>query len=375
MNPPLFIDIYQGDPVVDFNLTKNAGIVAIYHKASEGRTFRDLTYAPRRKLWMNGNKARLGSNGLMVDVAWGAYHFFHGDINIKQEAAQFVSVAEPDAKTLMVLDWEETKPGVSASAAQAKAFMQEVEAKIGRPCALYSGNVAKEKIVGHDDFFAARRLILCQYGSRWTVQKSWTKPWGWQNNGDTYGPGPHSIAGIRGYCDNNTLVTDPGQDWTTAALKFLEDWRGGALVANPAEHVPAPPAATIPTAESFTVTVTEFGGRDDRQQSAYPPYGMVDPDKLGYALPFRFDPPLPQIDVTYKGNTIRCECVDIGPVNTNDPYWRTHTAPRYKAGLDLTPAAWDALGFTRNDPIRGLVTMTWQFHPEVVAAGAANYLV
>lgn len=370
INPPLFVDIYQGDPVVDFGATKNSGIVAIYHKASEGRTFRDQTYANRRKLWMNGAKARLAS-GLMVDVAWGAYHFFHGDVSVKQEVENFVATANPDPQTLMILDWEEVKPGISASAAQARAFMEGVEAKIGRPCALYSGNVAKEKIVGHDAFFAARKLILCQYGTRWAVQKSWNKPWGWQNNGDTYGPGPHSIPGIRGLCDNNTLVTDPGQDWNAAALKFLAEWTSASVAtAPPAEPTPASPPPGPAPAESFTVTVTEFGGRGDRQKSAYPPYGMVDPDKFGYALPFRFEPPLPQIDVTYKGTTITCECEDIGPINTDDPYWRTHTPPRYKAGLDLTPAAWDALGIGRNNPIRGMVAMTWRFHPEVVAARA-----
>jgi hypothetical protein len=40
------------------------------------------------------------------------------------------------------------------------------------------------------------------------VQQSWQRPWLWQNNGDSYGPGPHNIPGLKGLCDNNCLV-DP----------------------------------------------------------------------------------------------------------------------------------------------------------------------
>jgi len=36
---------------------------------------------------------------------------------------------------------------------------------------------------------------------------SWEIPWLWQNNGDNCGPGPHTIPGIGGFCDNNTIVT------------------------------------------------------------------------------------------------------------------------------------------------------------------------
>jgi hypothetical protein len=38
------------------------------------------------------------------------------------------------------------------------------------------------------------------------VQASWKAPWLWQNNGDSFGPGPHTIPGICGLVDNNTVV-------------------------------------------------------------------------------------------------------------------------------------------------------------------------
>ena len=374
INLPLFIDLYRGDPVIDFNATKQSGIVGVYHKSSEGNTWTDNTYDGRRKLWMNGTSARL-NGGQSVPVVWGAYHFFHGG-SPRTEAAHFIAAANPDSQTLMVCDWEEVPGGVAASAAAARAFIEEVEAHTSRLCAIYSGNAAKEKIHGHDAFFGARPLILAQYGTRWAVQESWSRPWGWQNNGDTFGPGPHSIPGIRGNCDNNTILTDPGQAWPDAVRAFLQTWKGQAAPGVDAPPVPPPPPPVAPPEDSFTVVASEFGGRGDRQKSAYSPFGLVDPEKLGCALPYHFPAPLPLIDVTYQGKVVTVEVVDVGPGNTNDPYWRTGTKPRYHAGIDLTPAVWDHLGVSRLDPIRGMVTMSWAFHPSVVAAGRAdNYVV
>lgn len=376
MNPPLFVDIYHGDPVVNFNLTKQAGIVAIYHKASQGSR-PDILYDVRRKLWMNGTPARLGG-GQLVDPAWGAYHFFEGDP--AGEAMAFLDAAQPDEETLMFVDWEENPAtGNTPSAMQVREFMEAIEAKTGRMCAIYSGNAAKEEIHGKDPFFGNRLLVLAQYGTKWSVQESWTQPWGWQNNGDQYGPGPHSIPGIKGNCDNNTILTPAGSDWATNVQQFLLTWRGKA--AQPTHAAPSvpvdPPTPTpvAPTGQAYNVVATVFGGRGDRQKSAYAPFGLIDADKLIAALPARFPHALPLLDVTYKGKTVTVEVGDIGPKNTNDPYWRTDTPPKYSAGIDLTPAVWDALGISIKDPMYGKVGMSWAFHPTVVAAGQTDSYV
>ena len=205
-NKPIVIDIYYGDQVQDFALTKAFGIVGVIHKASEATGFTDKLYGARRKLATD------------LGMKWGAYHFFHGTEPVA-EADHFLAVAEPDADTLVALDWEDvphspSKTGANAlmagapPAAAARAFLERIEERLGRKAVIYSGNVAKEEIKGVDAYLGSHRLWLCQYGPAWRVQQSWQRPWLWQNNGDDYGPGPHTIPGLKGLCDNNCLV-DP----------------------------------------------------------------------------------------------------------------------------------------------------------------------
>jgi lysozyme len=202
---PLVIDIYYGDPVQDFDAVKAFGIVGVIHKATEGTAFDDKLYAHRRKAFTD------------IGMKWGAYHFFHG-AQPKLEADHFLSVAQPDADTLVALDWEDVPHLGAPGADQARAFLERIEEKLGRKAVIYSGNVAKEEIAGPDAYFGAHRLWLCQYGPAWRVQPSWQRPWLWQNNGDSYGPGPHQIPGIRGNCDNNCIIAPMTVD------DLLRDW-------------------------------------------------------------------------------------------------------------------------------------------------------
>ena len=190
---PLVIDIYYGDQVQDFARTKAFGIVGVIHKASEATGFVDKLYRVRRKLATD------------LGMKWGAYHFFHGAAPVA-EADHFLAVAEPDADTLVALDWEDVPHSGAPGAASARAFLERIEDRLGRKAVIYSGNVAKEQIKGADAYLGSHRLWLCQYGPAWRVQQSWSVPWLWQNNGDAYGPGPHQIPGIAGNCDNNTIV-------------------------------------------------------------------------------------------------------------------------------------------------------------------------
>ena len=192
-NKPLVIDIYYGDQVQDLGQTKAFGIVGVIHKASEATGFTDKLYGARRKLATD------------LDMKWGAYHFFHGADPVA-EADHFLAVAEPDAQTLVALDWEDVPHLGAPGADQARAFLERIEDRLGRKAVIYSGNVAKEAIKDKDSYFGSHRLWLCQYGPAWRVQQSWTVPWLWQNNGDNYGPGPHEIPGLKGLCDNNCLV-------------------------------------------------------------------------------------------------------------------------------------------------------------------------
>ena len=210
-NKPLVIDIYYGDEVTDLAATKASGIIGVIHKASEGVAFADRRYAARRAL--------ASDQGLL----WGAYHFLHGSAtgtDPRLEADHFLSVAEPDDATLIALDWEDVPHHGAASATSARTFLDRIADRLNRKAVIYSGNVAKEAIEGVNEAFGSHRLWLCQYGPKWSTQASWTRPWLWQNNGDSYGPGPHRIPGIAGLCDNNTIigpmtVDDLIREWAT----------------------------------------------------------------------------------------------------------------------------------------------------------------
>jgi hypothetical protein len=132
-----------------------------------------------------------------------------------------------------------------------------------------------------------------------------------------------------------------------------------------ASHVQIAPStaatAANPSGNQTNIVATYFGN----QASAYG--GMVDDNAPGVALPYRFSGTRPRVRVT-KGNlSVDCDIVDVGPWNTNDPYWLNGSRPQAetgtdmtgrktnKAGIDLTLAASKAIQLDG----KGLVT--WSF--------------
>jgi len=107
---------------------------------------------------------------------------------------------------------------------------------------------------------------------------------------------------------------------------------------------------------TFTVTGTVFGGPQDDQPVAYPDVGSDWAKHPGVALPFKFRGSRPKVTVSANGKSVVCPIVDVGPWNTNDPYWMTTAHPQAEsgtdmsgrrtngAGIDLTPAAAAAIG-------------------------------
>jgi D-alanyl-D-alanine carboxypeptidase len=107
---------------------------------------------------------------------------------------------------------------------------------------------------------------------------------------------------------------------------------------------------------TFTVTGTVFGGPRDDQAVAYADVGPDWANHPGVALPFRFRGPRPKVTVSANGKSVVCPIVDVGPWNTNDPYWMSAARPQAEsgtdmsgrktndAGIDLTPAAAAAIG-------------------------------
>jgi uncharacterized protein (TIGR02594 family) len=122
---------------------------------------------------------------------------------------------------------------------------------------------------------------------------------------------------------------------------------------------------TLP--QAFTgITATMFGGAGDLNRSAYDGH-VIDDNELGVALPARFADPRPSVCVSKDGRSVICKIVDIGPWNTDDPYWQSGTRPQAesgvdrrkrqtnRAGIDLTPAAARAIG------LNGKGIVDWEF--------------
>ena len=113
------------------------------------------------------------------------------------------------------------------------------------------------------------------------------------------------------------------------------------------------------------IVATVFGGEADQQTTAYGPWKWSKP---GVALPYRFPADKrPNVRVYFKGKSVVCPVMDVGPWNIHDPYWELDRRPQAesgtdqrgrrtnRAGIDLTPGAAKILDFP------GLGTVDWEF--------------
>lgn len=121
------IDLSNNNGSVDLAHEKDArGLSFVFHKASEGTTFRDGLYAARR-----AQAAALG-------LVWGAYHFAHPSGDPVAQADFFVATAELDLG-LAACDLEVTDGRPWSEVANfAYIFCDRVEQRLGSPCLLYS---------------------------------------------------------------------------------------------------------------------------------------------------------------------------------------------------------------------------------------------
>lgn len=182
---PKVLDLYHGDTVSSFDDAYTAGIRGIIHKATEGASFDDSAYAPRR------------SEALDSGLLWGAYHFLRpGDI--AGQAHRFLDVAAPTGTTLLAADHEDPRVNLS----DLIAFLMEIEAAGHKPV-IYSGFLIKEQILkaspNQKSYLAGHSLWLAQYSTAPKVPFPWSKPWLWQ-----YSEKGH-VSGISGNVDVNAF--------------------------------------------------------------------------------------------------------------------------------------------------------------------------
>jgi hypothetical protein len=139
--------------------------------------------------------------------------------------------------------------------------------------------------------------------------------------------------------------------------------RGQAEVVAPGVSTPNPEGPPRSPTRFTNIAATEFGGGSESgMESAYG--GEVNPDQPEVALPARVANTKRRVRVisVLTGRSVVCKVNDVGPWNKRDKYWegsgrplaeeqyRNRTpaqngrVPTNDAGIDLTPAVYDALG-------------------------------
>jgi lysozyme len=221
---PLVCDLSHWDPANDYKAVKQDGIVGVIYKATEGQSYNDPSYVDQQ----TAAKA--------AGLCWGAYHFADAS-DVDGQVDNFLTFACPDRDELFCLDWEDNPSGSGKmSPSQVKEWITKVEDALERPneCVIYGGNTIKEALGDEiDEFFASRRLWLCQYGSTPVVPPCWKTYWLWQFTDGEVGPSPHTIDGI-GPCDINS--------YQGGADELIAEWASGS--AQPAPG-PEPEMASV----------------------------------------------------------------------------------------------------------------------------------
>ena len=194
----MVIDLSHHNASVDFVKLKAAGVVGVIHKATQGTTYTDPMFASRR------------TQAQAAGLLWGAYHFASNEDPVAQEN-YFLSKAEPARGDLVALDFEPNLPNSSMSLGQAKAYLQRIEADLGRRAVLYTGSLVRDLLgTQGDSYLGQHRLWWAQYANAAVIQASWTKYWLWQHSDGFHGAPPLSVDGV-GPCDCDTYDGTPAQ--------------------------------------------------------------------------------------------------------------------------------------------------------------------
>lgn len=212
--PVYVVDLSSHNEIISFAEMKEAGVVGVILKSTQGIHYVDKTYKQRKKDALEA--------GLLV----GTYHFADASDPIAQ-AKHFLANADWDEATLFAHDWEDP-PRVAGpeqrsqpmSAENGKLFLEYIYQVTGQRPAIYSGHTAKRELRDtKDEFYGQHRLWLASYTAETQLQASWETAWLWQFTGDNLGPNlPRKIAGVAG----GGIDLNTGDPQRIAAL-----WTGG----------------------------------------------------------------------------------------------------------------------------------------------------
>jgi lysozyme len=204
--PNVVIDLSHHNQGLDFAQIKDAGILGIIHKATQGTLYIDRTYET--------HKAAAIDQGLL----WGAYAFGVGADGVEQ-AQHFLEIVQPDSRTLLALDFEANSQGPSINLEEARSFVTHIKDATGNWPVLYSGYYIKQLLGSTVDTVLGQcPLWLSQYGPTAVVPSSWQTWTLWQYTDGGAGPEPHDVPGA-GLCDRsyyNGELADLKANWGTS---------------------------------------------------------------------------------------------------------------------------------------------------------------
>lgn len=218
------IDISHNVTVSNFRQVRQAGILAVLHKATEGGDWVDPSYAPRQ--------AAAQQAGLL----WGAYHFGTRQYSGTRQAHAFLAAAKPTPRTVLALDFEpnDLNPNNTMTLQQAVEFVRVVQQQTGRLPMVYThgawvdgGKFGRRGIrlrepVTSTSILAQCDLWLADLHEEPSVPSAWAgrgwKLWQYAANETesdaAYGTVPRAIPGIT-HCDRNLFNGD-----TSALYKY-----------------------------------------------------------------------------------------------------------------------------------------------------------
>lgn len=174
------LDMFHGDnreALPDFAALKASGIIAIWHKASQGLHYVDPKYQARRKAAQDA--------GLL----FGAYHF-QDATDPDNQADAFLNACGISSSAPAIAVANDYEDGGGAALHQCVAIMGNIDRNTpqGTHSVLYSGNRIRETLkapvgghvaqdmLGAAQFFAMHRLWLAEYGPHENIPWPWNVP-------------------------------------------------------------------------------------------------------------------------------------------------------------------------------------------------------
>lgn len=183
------IDTSHYQQNVDFGRVVNAGYKFCFIKASEGVFTKDKSFKIN---WAGAKLNKIERRG--------AYHFFHPNLDPKEQANNFVNAVGPlDPLDILALDLEVTDgtaPNIDYQ--RVKTFMNQVELMTKKVPILYSGAYFMESLGIHPDMLKYK-LWVAHYGPSEAQGPLVPKPWDdwtfWQYTCKA------QVPGVMGLCD------------------------------------------------------------------------------------------------------------------------------------------------------------------------------